>query len=216
MASQLDLYNDALLLCGERFLLNVTENVEARRLLDHAWSFGSGAVTACLEMGQWNFAMRSDKLGYDTSIAPTWGLRRAYQKPSDWVLTCGVCSDEFFNVPLTKYKDEAGIIYADIDIIFVRYISNASTYGGNLGAWPQSFSEYVSSYLASKVILKLSNSDDEEKKILAIMKDRLLTAKNKSAMAEGTQFMAQGTWSRSRQRFGGGRQDLGNNNSLIG
>jgi hypothetical protein len=107
VTTQLDVYNDALLLCGERFLASLTEEREPRRLLDRVWA--SNGVRTCLEMGQWNFAMRSVQIDYDSGVQPAWGYNRAFAKPTDWVLTSGLCSDEFMRSPLTRYIDEAAI-----------------------------------------------------------------------------------------------------------
>ena len=180
MAAQLDIYNGALLHCGERFLASLTEEREPRRLLDHVWS--SGGVKACLEMGQWNFAMRTTQLDYDSSIEPGFGYNRAFDKPDDWVLTSAVCSDEFFRSPLLRYWDEAGYWYSDLDTIFVRYVSNDEGYGMNMGAWPQSFYEFVCAHFASRIILKLSNSQEELKRVQDMRQQLLLKAKNAAAM----------------------------------
>src|SRR5438270_251157 len=83
----------AQMLCGERFLASLTEEREPRRLLDQAWA--SNAVRACLEMGQWNFAMRTIQIDYDSGVEPGFGYNRAFPKPTDWVNTTGVCEDEF-------------------------------------------------------------------------------------------------------------------------
>ncbi len=160
MTTQLTLYNDALLLCGERFLASLTEEREPRRLLDQVWS--SGGVKACLELGQWNFAMCSIQIDYDPGMEPDFGYRRAFVKPDDWVLTSGVCSDEFFRCPLLRYWDEANYWYSDLDTIYVRYVSNDVAYGMNLNHWPQTFAEVVEAHFAAKIIKKLSNSESEE------------------------------------------------------
>ena len=57
MTDRLSLYNDALLLCGERALTSLSEDREPRRLLDQIWN--SGGVNVCLAEGQWFFAMRA-------------------------------------------------------------------------------------------------------------------------------------------------------------
>jgi hypothetical protein len=216
MTTQLTLYNDALLLCGERFLASLSEEREPRRLLDQVWS--SGGVKACLEMGQWNFAMRTVQIDYDPSIEPSFGYNRAFQKPNDWVLTSGLCADEFFRVPLTRYWDEAGFWYSDLDTLYVRFVSNDANYGGNLNEWPDSFREYVAEYFASKIILKLSNAQQGLDDSMKRLKKKLLTAKSRAAMAEPTSFPAKGAWSSARNRFPN-RRDGGNTGSsgnLIG
>ncbi len=212
--SQLDLYNGALLHCGERFLASLTEEREPRRLLDRVWSVGG--VRACLEQGQWNFAMRTIQIDYDPSIQPSYGYNRAFTKPSDWVNTSALCSDEFFRSPLTRYVDEAGMWYSDLDTLYVRYVSNDANYGMNLNAWPESFREFVEAHFASKIILKLSNSEDELHRIEKKREELLKNAKGKAAMAEPTSFMAQGSWSRARNRFPNRRDGGGTTGNLIG
>lgn len=214
MTDQLSIYNGALLLCAERFLGSLTENREPRRLLDRVWA--SNGLKTCLEMGQWNFAMRAQQIDYDPSIEPSFGYNRAFQKPDDWVLTSGLCSDEFFREPLLRYWDESGFWYSDIDTMYVRYVSDDAAYGLDLNKWPESFREYVEEYFASKIILRLSNSQNEEDKSVIRLKKKLLIAKSRAAMAEPTSFSARGNWSTSRNRYPS-RQDGGNTSgNLIG
>lgn len=214
MTTKLSLFNGALMLCGERFLSSLTEEREPRRLLDRAWDDGAW-VKACLEQGQWNFAMRTVQIDYETSIEPQFGYRRAFTKPSDWVITSGLCSDEFFRAPLTQYRDEAGYWYADLDTLYVRYVSNDASYGLDFNKWPESFREYVEEYLANKVIRKITDSEEEEAKSDKRLKKKLLHAKSRAAMADPTSFPPPGSWVSARNRMAGGR-DGGNRGSLIG
>ena len=214
MTTQLDIYNGCLLHCGERFLASLTENREPRRLLDHVWS--TGGVKACLEKGQWNFAMRTVQIDYDTSIEPSFGYTRAFQKPSDWVLTSAVCSDEFFTSPLIRHVDETGYWYADLDTIYVRMVSNLDSYGMSLNDWPDSFREYVEAYFAYRIIGRMTNSESETDRLKKLSEKLLKTAKSRAAMAEPTSFPARGAWGRARNRFPN-RRDGGNfTGNLIG
>lgn len=214
MADQLSIYNGALLHCGERFLASLTENREPRRLLDRVWS--SNGVKACLELGQWNFAMRTIRIDYDSGIEPSYGYNRAFDKPDDWVLTSAVCSDEFFRAPLLRHVDEAGYWYSDIDTIYVRYVSNGANYGGDLNKWPESFREFVEAHFASKIILKLSNSEEELGRVEKLRAKFLKTAKSRAAMAEPTSFLARGQWGLSRNRYPNRRDGGGTSGNLIG
>jgi hypothetical protein len=139
MTTKLQLYNNALLLCGERALGSLTEEREPRRLLDQVYD--TDGIKKCLEMGQWKFAMRTIQIDYDPDVSPTFGYQRAFDKPTDWVVTSSVCSDEYFRAPLLQYTDEAGYWYADLNTIYVRYVSDDAQYGKNIGSWPGSFLE---------------------------------------------------------------------------
>jgi hypothetical protein len=214
VADQLSIYNGALLYCGERFLASLTEEREPRRLLDFVWS--DSGVRECLECAQWNFAMRSSQIDYDPSVDPPFGYNRAFTHPDDWVLTSAVCADEFFRSPLTRYVDEAGFWYSDLDTIFVRYVSSDVSYGMNLGAWPESFTRFVQAHFASRIILKLSNSETEHNRLIALRQRQLDEAKSRSVMAGPTTFPARGNWTLSRNRFPNRRDGGGTQGNLIG
>jgi hypothetical protein len=160
--------------------------------------------------------MRTIQIDYDTSIQPGFGYHYAFQKPTDWVLTSALCVDEFFTTPLTRYVDETGFWYADLTTVFVRYVSNDANYGGDMSKWTESFREYVEAHFASKIILKLSNSDEELKRIEDKTKELRLKAKSNSAMADPTSFPARGNWSNSRTRFPNRRDGGNRNGNLIG
>jgi hypothetical protein len=212
--SRLLLYNDALLICGERFISGLTEGTEPRRLLDHVWD--NDGVRHCLEAGQWHFAMRAVSVSYNPSIEPDFGFNRAFNKPTDWVLTSALCSDEWFQTPLLRYIDEVGYWFSDIDTIYVKYVSDDASYGGDLSLWPSSFSDYVSAHFAAKIIAKLDGiSGDDVKRVYAYEKEMLSQAKNRSAMAGPTVFPATGSWVASR--YGGNSGERGNlSGNLIG
>lgn len=211
---KIDLYNAALLHCGERFVGSLAENREPRRLLDHVYA--TNGVRSCLEAAQWAFATRTVQIDYDPGVQPPFGYNRAFQKPSDWVLTCAVCEDEFFRAPSLRYVEEAGYWFADLDTLYVRYVSNDANYGMNMGAWPDSFFDFVAVHFASRIILKLSNNAEEEKKLLDRREKYLVNAKNRTAMAEPTTFPARGQWGLSRNRFPNRRDGGGTTGPLIG
>lgn len=213
---RLKIYNGALLICGERSLASLTENREPRRLLDEVWQ--DGGVKYCLEQGQWKFAMCASMFEADTSYTASFGYTNRFQKPDDWVDTCGVCQDEFFKVPLLSYADEQGAWFANLNPIYVRYQSNGADYGMNLAAWPFSFTEYVKAHFAEKIIRKLPGGKDKIADVVRAEKEARLVAKNRDAMADPTKRAAQGSWTRSRQGWGRGGPmgDGGNSGSLIG
>lgn len=213
MTDRLSIYNGALMLAGERFLASLNEEREPRRLLDRVWD--SNGVKTCLEMGQWNFAMRAAQIDYDPDVEPSFGYNRAFEKPEDWVLTSALCVDDRFQQPLTQYIDEAAYWYCDLDTIYVRYVSDDVAYGLNYSAWPDSFREYVEEFFCSKVVKKLSGSQEAEDESKQRLKDKLRTAKSRAAMAGPTMFPARGAWSMSRAGSRG-YSDRGNNGSLIG
>lgn len=209
--TQLALYNEALRLIGERRLASLSENREPRRVLDDVWT--DGAREYCLEQGQWNFAMRAVKITKSATI-PAFGYKNAFDKPSDFIRTAGVAEDEYFNVPLTRMLEEVGFWFADIDPIYVRYISSSASYGLDLTRWPKTFAKYVAAFLASEVVFTLTQSTDKQRYILSILQQRLTDARSKDALNDATAFMPQGAWTASRRS--GARRDRGARGQLIG
>lgn len=206
MTDRLKIYNGALTsYLGERAIANLSVNEESRRLLDQVWQ--DGGVKACLEQGQWKFAMRTAKLTHDTSLTPDFGPRYAFAKASDWVTTSAVCQDEYYRTPLLRYQDEVGYIFADIEPIYVRYVSDGAAFGGNLAAWPANFTEYVKAYFAGQIVRKLTGSSErwaELNKRGGVVEQKLLAAKNVDAMADPTKFPPPGSWNRARNGWGRG------------
>lgn len=218
---RLKIYNGALLICGVRSIASLTVDEEARYLLDDVWN--DGGVDHCLSEGQWRFAIRTQQIDYDASIQPDFGLRHGFPKSTDWLLTSAVCSDEYFRTPLLNYTDESGVLYADLDSIYVKFVSNDADYGGNLSLWPPAFTYYVKCYFASRIILQVSADESRHNDLLGAGAHRgaldkaLLDARNRDAISEPTRFAAMNWWNRARRTRGrSNRWDGGNPNSLIG
>lgn len=208
MPSKLSLYNGALAVLGEEKLASVTENRAPRRALDTVYD-GDGIKT-CLELGQWKFAMRTVQLTYSPSVDPDFGLQYAFDKPDDFVRTAGVCSDEFFLSPLggNDYVDEAEYWFANIDTLYVRYVSDDAAYGMNLSRWPQNFVRYVENYFASRTCKIITGAEFTDKQMREM--DRVLTqAQATDALAEGTKPIPHGSWTNARTG-GYGRWSSGN------
>jgi hypothetical protein len=218
-ADRLEIYNGALLIAGDQKLASLIENREPRHLLDDVWNGGRG-VRFCLEQAQWHFAMRASRLDYNPSVQPDWGFQRAFDKPTDWVNTSGVFQDAYLRSPLTNYADEVMYWFCDQDEIFVKYVSDDVTYGMDFAKWPESFTEYVKAFFASKIIRKLPGGADKVDDICnpkkGVLARALVIAKNKAAMTQPTTFPTRGTWARARHGGSSFRNDGGNPNSLIG
>lgn len=212
MTTKLEVYNEALLICGERSLSSLTEVRESRYLLDHVYD--NDGVQNCLESAQWKFAMRTIRLDYETTIEPEFGYRRAFTKPTDWCLTSAICEDEYFNSPLLYYVDEAGYWYCDLDEIYIRYVSNDSTYGMDLASWPSKFADFVAAHFASKIILKLTTDKERVDQVRKYREKMILEAKNHDAMADPTKFPPPGSWVNARS--GRSFRNRGNRHRLIG
>lgn len=213
--SRLKLYNGALLICEERPLATLSDDVESRYALDEVWN--DAGVRACLEEAQWKFAMRSARMTYDPTISPDWGYAHGVAKPTDWVTTCAVCQDEYFRVPLLQYADEVGYWFFDLEDVWIKWVSDDTAYGMDLSKWPGTFTDYVKGAFAEKVIARLTGGNEERIGRVHKIADRnRFKAKNKDAMQGPTTFPARGSWLNARLR-NSSRYDGGNRSgNLIG
>lgn len=213
MTSKLTIYQGACAAIGSRKLASLTEDRLTRRELDGV--FSRGGIRTCLKAGQWNFAMRTVQLDYSPSVEPDFGFQRAFDKPTDWVRTCGVASDEYFKAPLTDYVDEAQFWYADLDTIYVRYVSDDTDYGMDYSKWPDDFARYVEAWFGLQIHDRVVNNAEKKDELKKDVKRLLTEAKARDAMDEATAFLPPGSWSSAR-RGNSSRRDRGNRGQLIG
>jgi hypothetical protein len=212
VTTRLKIYNNALLICGERQISSLTENREPRYLLDNVWD--DDGVNACLEEAYWKFATRTVQLDYDPDVTIEFGYSYAFELPSDWVHTASVCSDEYFQVPLTQYSHENGFIYADITPIYVKYISDGASYGNDLSIWPKTFADFVAGHFASRIIYKITTDKEKREAVKAERAMLLKRARSRDAANDPTKFPPEGSWTSSRRR--GSVRERGNRNNLTG
>lgn len=193
MATKLGLYNAALRHLGEVPLASLTEARASRRALDAVYD--NDFIKYVLEAGQWNFATRASELTYEPSITPSFGYSRAFSQPDDYVRPLAISADEFFNVPLLEYSEETGYWFCDHDTLYVKYVSNDSSYGGNLGVWPATFTKYAELHLAEQAAATVN--PDKFADVVKLCKRALVDALSKDAMADPTKFLPMGSWAAS-------------------
>ena len=212
--TQLRIYNDALGHIGERMLASLSENVEARRVLDQVWPT---VLAYCLEHAHWKFAQRTSKISYSPSIEPAFGHRRAFEKPTDMVKLSKLCADEFFMLPLpgNAVVEENGFYFADIDEIYVSYVSNDTAYGSDYSLWPETFSLYVSLYLATRIYRRIKPTLDTSQ-IMIDLRVAKEDAQAKDAVQGPTQFLPRGSWVGARRDGSYQGWDRGSRSSFYG
>ena len=210
--SQLALYNGALAACGDRQVASVSENSEARRIVDLVYT---PVLEWCLGQGFWTFAKRTVKLDADTGITPEFGPANVFAKPTDWVRTIALSADENFTFPLTTYLDEANRWLADLTPLYVSYVSNDNTFGLDLTRWPQNFVRFAELAIADRIAKRLGVSQTDRDEIKTDLKKAKLNALTTDAMNEAQpRFKPLGSWNAARR--GSGRGERGNTSRLIG
>jgi hypothetical protein len=204
-AGQLDLYNRALSEhLGEKTLASLTEVRKARFLLDDVWA--RDPIKSALEDGQWTFGNRTLRIDASLTIEPEFGFDNAFEKPTDWLITTAISADPYFNNTLDAYSDEAGIIYAPMQTIYLKYVSNDANYGQNDALWPEYFRNYVAGKMALRICEPLTQSEAKIQRIEQTMEKILMNAQGKDNRNRPTTYPSEGTWARARRGTWGGRR----------
>lgn len=146
MATKLGVYNLALSILKITKLDALTDNEPHRHHLDQHWDT---TVRYMLEEGLWNFAQRTSKIDSDPSLSIEFG-KYSYgaEKPSDLVKLITISSDENLSERLDDYLEEGDHWFVKHDPIYVRYISNSTSFGLDLTRWPAKFETAVALQLA--------------------------------------------------------------------
>ncbi len=202
MTTKLQVYNMALLNIKESKLASLTENREARRVLDE---FYDQDLQFMMEAGFWKFALRSVKITKDPSTVPDFGPGYVFNKPSDWVRTYAISASERLEPPLEDWLEESNGIIADVDPIYMRYVSNSdSGYGYDLDRWTARFVRAFSWRLSSSIAPKVTGASGEAmERIEGQAAKTLSEALSFEALREPMKRPPTGRWNTGR--FGGRR-----------
>jgi hypothetical protein len=201
VADQLSIYNLALGHLRERRVASLQEQREPVRVLN---DFFPASTASCLERHFWKFGKRVVSIDASTTMIPSFGWKYAFNIPEDRVRNYLISTVETLILPLWDYAEEAGYLYANFTPIFLVYISNDAEYGMNLGAWTQSFTDYVALNLAVRACNRLSEKADllaGPDGLIKREKQARLVAASMDAMNDPPGQMPTGTWSRSRRGF---------------
>ena len=167
---------------------------EPARVFNAIWD--NGGVRACLEEGQWRFARRTVSLDFSPSVdTEDWDYDYAFDKPADWVRTVGLWGDSWMKDPLRDYRDEAGYWFANVETIYVTFVSDDASFGGDMSLWPQSFVEYVEAYFGAKMAGPMT---DAGKELHQLRESLLKKAKSKDSITDPSRNLPMGSWVRAR------------------
>jgi hypothetical protein len=193
MPTRLGLYNDALRAIGDLRLSSITEDTEARYVLDDAWE---DAVEFVFTEGLWNFATITAVITADLGQTPIPGFSFVFAKPANWIRTITISPNSLFSDEAV-YRDENDRIYANFDTLYIRYLSNAKAADAEIAGWPTSFGKVVAAYLAKECCQRLSGSDTKAEALAEEYRDALASAKNKDALDQSKVLFKPGAWVRA-------------------
>lgn len=202
MATKLGVYRAVHLLVKQNAVgMTVSDDDQLVNTINLAYD---AAIAHCLEQGLWNFATRTVQAEASDDIESQFGFNFVFEKPSDYAgRLVALSGNEYFRPPLEHYHEDGGLegyFFADQDPLYIRYISNSSDYGLNLGAWPATFTRAVEYEIADRVAPHITNMSAAEKDELRKDKIRALRdARSKDALNQAPERPPVGRLVRSRR-----------------
>lgn len=163
-ATKLSLYNDTLILLGERTLLTDTDDVPPRYDLDALYD--NGAVDYCLEIVKPRYASIVKIVVGIAAQADTTFAWQVDLPDADFLALAkdaqgrpAVYLDGKYEQPVTRFVQEADYLLSDFQTLYIRYIvKHAASF---LPIMPSSFGRVVSAYMARELAWKFDPDSEE-------------------------------------------------------
>lgn len=154
MATQLGLYQGALRLLKHRRIASTSDAVPERYLLDDVYA---GAKAFLLEQAQWSFASRSTSVS--GSASSNRGFSYRFTKPSDFVRLISISASSSYYPPFENFAEDNTYWFSNETTLYIAYVSDDASYGGDLTKWPETYAKVVEAYLAMEVGPHLTKDD---------------------------------------------------------
>lgn len=177
MTDKLSVYNGALRLLKERRLASLTDNAPSRYHLDNAYA---DALEYMLEQGEWMFASRSTSLAGTASSNRGFAYR--FTKPTDFVRFIVLSESSNYFPPTENYAEDATYIYSNATTLYLTYVSNDASYGGDLTLWPSTYAKAVEAYLAQEIGPDLTKDEQTLARVGKAYEEALGIARAKDAI----------------------------------
>lgn len=183
----------------------MADELAVRRILDESYD---NAVAYIIQEGLWNFGQRSVAIDASTDVEPSFGFSNAFEIPDDFVRLVQISNNDQFYPALERYIEEGGYWNANVNPLYVIYVSNSNDRGTSMNIWPRTVKMALEAYLSLEIGPYLVSRGLLSATRLAQLqmgfKSTLRDARSKDAMNQASGRMAPGRLaaSRSRSRFG--------------
>lgn len=196
-ASQTQVVNLGLTKLGQDRCINITDDVEAVRVMRSLWDL---AVDTVLAKHPWKFAtLRTTLPALATAPAYEWSLQ--YQLPDACLRLVQVADDwVFYAQDVPFFTLEGGpnggqyILTDEAAPLRVRYVQRVS----NVGLWPPLFARAVAMHLAADACEKLTQSNSKFESAMAAYEIAIREAKRASAIELPPANLPESAWLASR------------------
>lgn len=198
MATKLGLYNGALRHIKQRRLSSLTDAVESRRTLDDVYD---GSIAYLLSEGLWHFASTTVSIEPDPDVEPEFTYSYAFAKPDDYVRLMTISGVEAMYPTLDDFEETQDYWLANVNPLFVTYVSDDTSFGNDLSKWPPAFERAMELDLATRIAPLLSALPaDEVNNLEKRARIALSNARSKDAVNQPVKRPPPGRLVRARAR----------------
>lgn len=194
MASEVDIANRALTKIGAGRITSLTDDLEAARVINHAWDIVRDAE---MRAHNWNFTIVRDQLAA-LSTTPSYGPAYEYQLPSDCLRIIqvgeyypGPSLSDYRNSDESAWQIEGRKILTDYAApLKVRYVSRVE----DTGQWDALFVEAFACKLAVEICDRLTDSQSRKEIAHREYRKTVIAALTCDAIENPPQPLADDAW----------------------
>lgn len=202
MATKIEVYNRALLHMGGTRLKSLSENRSSRRNLDAAYD---QALKYMLGAGLWNFGSRALELQSSDSVVPEFGYDYAFVMPEDYARTVKISDNEELTPTLSDFEEYGEYLLADVEPLYLLYVSTDEAFGGDPGKWTPTFVEALALELCHRTAGAIAQKKAEEVEAYRKQADRMAKrARGRDAVNQAPSRLPTGRLVNSRRGGRGG------------
>jgi hypothetical protein len=156
---KLGIYNDALMLLGERRLSTISDAREPRYGMDAIWDLG--AVDYCLSVVRPKFAIATSKITSSTTDTDH-GYTNVFSLPANFLSVVEVYADSALDQPISRRFIDSTKICVNYSTIYLRYNADntfAIPSGTDFTVLSPEFVRVLTAYMAREYAMRVSPDD---------------------------------------------------------
>jgi len=185
MASQLDIYNNALITMGEKELSSLAEDVYQADVLDAIWDMCRQAL---LRRHVWNFAKRRAELTINVGT-PVSEFDYSHALPDSFLRAVAVSNSESMRIGI-PYKIEDDDVLSNSDTLYMTYVIDVT----DTTAFDALFADALAKRLAVDTALRITGSATKKEICKDEYRQALLAARSVDALEDYPDQLYQGSW----------------------
>jgi len=187
-----ELYNKVMEILRLKPIISNDDESERKVAVDYALDMK--AVDTVFELIPWDYPVVTTELTEDGVYDPSYGYQFRFAVPADWIRTESISANDRFLYPLERYHMEGSYFFADINKIYLRYVS--SDHLITLSTWPTYIFNLVAAEIARRICHQVGEVDQEyvERKY----QEYKTEAFNTDAQRQPPQLISGGSWTSDR------------------